>query len=100
MEVYVVKVTLLGTSPPVWRRILVPRDVTLQNLHRTLQTVMGGRIPICINLLSRDRGSLILDPEFGRKREQDQARGVDLAGGGEAIVRARFRGRPGPRASS
>jgi hypothetical protein len=41
MEVYVVKVTLLGTSPPVWRRILVPREITLQDLHRTLQTVMG-----------------------------------------------------------
>ena len=42
VEVYVVKVTLLGTSPPVWRRILGPRDITLQNLHRTLQTVMGS----------------------------------------------------------
>jgi Plasmid pRiA4b ORF-3-like protein len=41
VAVYVVKVTLLGTSPLVWRRILVPRDITLQNLHRTLQTVMG-----------------------------------------------------------
>jgi hypothetical protein len=41
VEVYVIKVTLLGTSPPVWRRILVPRNITLQNLHRTLQTVMG-----------------------------------------------------------
>jgi hypothetical protein len=41
VEVYVVKVTLLGTSPHVWRRNLVPRDITLQHLHRTLQTVMG-----------------------------------------------------------
>ena len=41
MEVYAIKVTLLGTRPPVWRRILVPRDITLQHLHRTLQTVMG-----------------------------------------------------------
>ena len=41
MEVYAIKVTLLGTSPPVWRRMLVPRDITLRNLHRTLQTVMG-----------------------------------------------------------
>ena len=40
-EVYAIKVTLLGTSPPVWRRILVPRDITLRQLHRTLQTVMG-----------------------------------------------------------
>src|SRR2546425_9656553 len=41
LEVYAIKVTLLGTRPPVWRRILVPRDITLRNLHRTLQTVMG-----------------------------------------------------------
>lgn len=41
VEVYVVKVTLLGTRPPVWRRILVPREITLHNLHRTLQVVMG-----------------------------------------------------------
>lgn len=41
MEVYAIKVTLLGTRPPVWRRILVDRDMTLCNLHRTLQTVMG-----------------------------------------------------------
>jgi ubiquinone/menaquinone biosynthesis C-methylase UbiE len=41
VEVYAIKVTLLGTSPSVWRRILVPREITLRNLHRTLQTVMG-----------------------------------------------------------
>ena len=41
MEVYALKVTLLGTSPPIWRRILVPREITLRDLHRTLQTVMG-----------------------------------------------------------
>ena len=41
MEVYAIKVTLFGTSPPVWRRVLVPRDITLRNLHKTLQTVMG-----------------------------------------------------------
>jgi pRiA4b ORF-3-like protein len=41
VKVYAIKVTLLGTRPPVWRRILVPRDITLRNLHRTLQTVMG-----------------------------------------------------------
>jgi hypothetical protein len=41
MEVYAIKVTLLGTSPPVWRRVLVQRDITLRNLHHTLQIVMG-----------------------------------------------------------
>ena len=41
MEVYAIKVTLLGPSPPVWRRVLVQRDITLRNLHHTLQLVMG-----------------------------------------------------------
>ena len=44
VEVYAIKVTLLGTSPPVWRRVLVPREITLRNLHRTLQTVMGVEV--------------------------------------------------------
>jgi hypothetical protein len=41
MEVYAIKVTLLATRPPVWRRVLVHRDITLRKLHKTLQTVMG-----------------------------------------------------------
>lgn len=40
MEVYAVKITLLQTRPPVWRRILIDRDITLSKLHRTLQIVM------------------------------------------------------------
>jgi len=41
MKVYAIKVTLLGTEPPVWRRFLVERDITLGQLHSTLQIVMG-----------------------------------------------------------
>lgn len=41
MEVYALKVTLLGTRPPVWRRFLVGRNTTLRQLHSTLQIVMG-----------------------------------------------------------
>ncbi len=40
-EIYQIKVTLLGTTPPIWRRLLVPADMTLEQLHSVLQEAMG-----------------------------------------------------------
>jgi len=40
-EIYQIKVTLLGTTPPIWRRLLVPANLTLAQLHDVLQLAMG-----------------------------------------------------------
>ena len=40
-EIYQIKITLLGTSPPIWRRLLVPANLTLEELHDVLQLAMG-----------------------------------------------------------
>jgi hypothetical protein len=40
-EIYQMKVTLLGTDPPIWRRLLVPAELTLEQLHHVLQRAMG-----------------------------------------------------------
>ena len=40
-EIYQIKITLLGTEPPIWRRLLVPSDLTLAKLHDVLQVAMG-----------------------------------------------------------
>jgi hypothetical protein len=40
-EIYQLKITLLGTKPPIWRRLLVPAAVTLEVLHDILQLAMG-----------------------------------------------------------
>ena len=36
-----VKVWLLGISPMVWRRVLVPDTCTLRELHGVIQVAMG-----------------------------------------------------------
>ncbi|TQN42100.1 uncharacterized protein DUF1841 [Blastococcus colisei] len=38
---YQLKIRLLGTKPPVWRRVLVPDDLTLAGLHDVIQVAMG-----------------------------------------------------------
>jgi hypothetical protein len=40
-QVYQLKITLQGTKPPIWRRVQVPGNVTLAQLHDTVQAVMG-----------------------------------------------------------
>ena len=35
------KVRLLGISPMIWRRVLVPESVSLRELHGILQMRMG-----------------------------------------------------------
>ena len=40
-DIYRIKVTLLWTRPPIWRRLLVPSSMTFEQLHDVLQTAMG-----------------------------------------------------------
>jgi hypothetical protein len=40
-QIYRLKVTLGEVEPPIWRRLLVPADATLAELHRVIQDAMG-----------------------------------------------------------
>jgi hypothetical protein len=41
IPVYQLKVTLCDSKPPIWRRVLVPGNITLGKLHYVIQIVMG-----------------------------------------------------------
>lgn len=41
VRIYQLKVELMGSEPPIWRRFEVPADIWLEQLHRVLQVVMG-----------------------------------------------------------
>ncbi len=38
MGAYQLKITIKGSKPPIWRRILVPKGITFENLHQIIQT--------------------------------------------------------------
>ncbi len=40
-EIVQIKVWLLGISPMVWRRVLVPSTCTLREVHGIIQVAMG-----------------------------------------------------------
>jgi hypothetical protein len=40
-QAYQLKVTLDGIAPPIWRRLLVTSDISLEKLHEVLQVAMG-----------------------------------------------------------
>lgn len=40
-QVYQLKITLKHTKPPIWRRVLVPDNLTLNQLHHVIQVAMG-----------------------------------------------------------
>jgi hypothetical protein len=39
--IYQLKVSLRGSKPPIWRRLLVPGSITLHQLHQIIEIAMG-----------------------------------------------------------
>jgi len=68
-DIYQIKVTLLGTKPPIWRRLLVPASMTLAKLHDGLQTAMGWHDCHMHEFRAGDR-------HFGRPDPEDLSMGM------------------------
>src|ERR1700690_3185222 len=85
-EVLQLKVTLLGTSPPIWRRLLVPADLTLAQLHDVLQTAMGWEDGHMHEFSIGQR-------RFGRRDPEDQLMGIPSAENERTVRLSRIVGR-------
>ena len=84
-QIYQLKVTLLDTTPPIWRRFAVPATFTLEKLHWVLQIVMGWEESHLHQFITEDEqfyGPHFegMDPAWGKEvRDERKARLRDVA---------------------
>lgn len=85
-SIYQIKVTLAGIRPPIWRRLLVPRDVTLDRLHDIIQAAFGWLDYHLHQFIVGDTYYGVQDPEYPDSMdlhdEQDVTLGEVAAGEG------------------
>lgn len=76
-SIHQLKVSLRHVRPPVWRRLQVPSDISLGDLHLVLQAAMGwedGHLHLFSvggETYANDR---VEDPWGGRMKDEDRAR--------------------------
>jgi hypothetical protein len=77
---YQLEVTLQGSSPPIWRRLRVAGDTTLQALHQVLQRAMGWNDSHLYQFELDERRFAEPDPddEFEEAEPPEDARGARL----------------------
>ncbi len=64
-KIYQLKITLVGSKPPIWRRILVTDDITLDKFHLILQIAMGWTNSHLHQFISNGQFYGIKDDDFG-----------------------------------
>lgn len=75
-QIYQLKITLKGAKPPIWRRVLLPSDLSLDVLHEVIQIAMGWTNSHLHQFVAAGRFYGVPDDEFGFE-VQDEA-GVRL----------------------
>ena len=76
--IYQIKVTLLGTKPPIWRRLHVPSNANLAWFHAVLQVTVGWTNSHLHHFITSDsRYSDLQDNDeidFGEKPNREEAK--------------------------
>lgn len=73
-KIYQVKILLLGVRPPVWRRVQVPGDMTLAELHEVVQCSLGWTDSHLHEFEIDGERYGVPDPNWGDDRVCDEAK--------------------------
>jgi hypothetical protein len=72
IAIYQLKIVLQGSKPPIWRRIQVKSNITLEILHQIIQTTMGW---YNVHLHQFDvHGTFYSSPAFQMEETEDESR--------------------------
>ena len=74
---YRLKVTLRGSRPAIWRRFVVPSDITLKRCHEGLQAVMGWTNSHLHQFEARGNLYGTSDPEYDVRRISESRTALD-----------------------
>ena len=80
-RIYQLKVLLSGTRPYIWRRVLVPEDMTLADLHEVVQKAMGWKNAHEHQFVSERYGQFgppDAEPSLGPRHGESQVRLQDV----------------------
>jgi len=72
--IYQIKIALDGIRPPIWRRVQVPAEMTLADLHDVIQLAMGWEdCHLHEFQIGHDRYGVLMDDDFGSDLDADEA---------------------------
>ena len=72
--IYQLKVTLRGSKPPIWRRLQVPGQTTLAELHLMIQAAMGWYNCHLHSFTIDDINYTMPDPDWEDLESEDETR--------------------------
>jgi hypothetical protein len=63
-EIYQIKISLIGAKPPIWRTVLVPSNITLDEFHEVIQIAIGWLDCHLHQFIAHEKSYGFLDEEF------------------------------------
>jgi hypothetical protein len=70
-SIYQIKISLIGAKPPIWRTVLVPSDLDLENFHNVIQVAMGWEDSHLHQFIANEKFYGTPDDDFGMEIEDE-----------------------------